>query len=157
MPEFMAIFAFLMLTNIKMKKILLVLLAIFILTGCKKEDKKLITGTITFDFTPGAGDVYVFFDSDLDLANGFIVKITATSSGSFTSFDYSFNTEGIPAGSYYIRGGYDQESVDNMDPENPAVWEGRGWYGSVTGTAPSSPNVSKLNGRYDFKIFQVAK
>jgi hypothetical protein len=157
MPEFMAIFVFLMLTNIKMKKILLVLLAILVITGCKKEDKKLITGTITFDFSPGAGDVYVYFDSDQDLVNGNIVKITATSSGAFNSFDYSFNTEGIPAGSYYIRGGYDQQSTDNMDPLNPSVWEGRGWYGSTTVTAPSSPNVSKLYGRYDFKIFKVVK
>jgi hypothetical protein len=140
-----------------MKKALFVLISILILTGCKKEDKGLITGTITFDFTPGAGDVYVFFDADQDLTNGYIVKITATSTGSFSTLDYSFNTDGIPAGNYYIRGGYDVESVDNMNPEDPSVWEGKGWYGSGSATAPSTANVSKLYGKYDFKIYQLAK
>jgi hypothetical protein len=140
-----------------MKKILFILLSVFLLAGCKKEDKTSITGTVTFDFTPGAGDVYIFFDSDQNLANGYLVKITATSTGSFTTLDYSFETKDIPAGSYYIRGGYDVESVDGMNSEDPTFWEGMGWYGSTSGIAPASANVSDLNAKYDFKIYQLIK
>jgi len=49
------------------------------------------------------------------------------------------------------------ESDDNMDPDNPLVWEGQGWYGSTSSNPPPSPNVSTLYGTYDLVIYELNK
>jgi len=155
----MVIFAQLISKKVDMKQAILFTLTLLVLfiTACKKEDKDTITGTVTFNFSPGAGDYYIFFDNDQDVTNGYIVQIIGTSTGPLSGFEYSFETKNIPAGSYYIRGGYDMESDDNMDPGNPLVWEGQGWYGSTSSNPPASPNVSTLYGNYDLMIYELGK
>ena len=139
-----------------MKKIfVLLLLMLFVMAGCKKEDKHLMTGTITFNFAPEAGNFYVFLDDDHDITNGYIIRLVATSDGPITNLEYNFRTENIPAGNYYLRGGYDQESEGSTDPENPAEWEGAGWYGSDSTNPPSTPNISMLYGTYDFMVYAI--
>jgi len=153
----MVIFALLISKRYIMKKAILFVLSVFLLATCKKEDKDTISGTVTFNFSPGAGDFYIFFDNDLEVTNGYIVRIIGNSTGPLASFEYSFETTNIPAGNYYIRGGYDMESDDNMDPDNPLVWEGQGWYGSTSSNPPPSPNVSTLYGTYDLVIYELNK
>lgn len=139
-----------------MKRIsLLFFLLIFVIAGCKKEDKTRMTGTVSFDFSPEAGDFYVYMDDDQDLSNGFIVQLIATSDGPIDGFEFDIQTENIPAGSYYLRGGYDRDNPDNMDPLDPAAWEGEGWFGSNNSNPPASPNVSRLYGQYDLVIYAL--
>lgn len=141
-----------------MKRIVLVIFIVLAITGCKKDEgQRLISGQITFDFTTGAGDYYIILDNDQNLSNGYLVRLIQTSGVEVGRIDYKIKTDNIPAGSYYIRGGYDSESPDNMDPANPDVWEGQGWFGSFSAAAPASPNVSDLSGTYDFVIHGLAK
>lgn len=114
-----------------------------------------MTGTVTFDFTPEAGKFYVYLDEDQDLTNGFVVQLIATSGGPIDSFEFDIQTENIPVGSYYLRGGYDRDNPDNMNPLDPTVWEGEGWFGSSNSNAPASPNVSRLYGQYDLVIYAL--
>jgi hypothetical protein len=141
-----------------MKNTVLFMFIILAIAGCRKDDPpKEITGQITFDFNPGAGDYYIILDKDQDLSNGYIIRLIETSVTEVGKIDYIIKSDNIPAGSYYIRGGYDSESPDNMDPGDPSVWEGQGWYGSYSSVAPASPNVTDITGKYDFVIYALAK
>lgn len=138
----------------KINSLLLVIL-VLIIAGCKKEDRTMMAGTITFSFIPEPGNFYVFLDDDLDISNGYVIRLVATSDGPISNLEYNFNTENIPAGSYYLRGGYDKLSEGTPDPEDPSSWEGAGWYGSSSFTPPSSPDITRLYGTYDFIIYEM--
>jgi hypothetical protein len=142
-----------------MKRSVFIIVLIFAVFGCKKDEaQKVLTGQITFDFTPGPGDYYIILDNDQDLSNGYIARLIETSASYVSEINYVIRTDNVPAGGYYIRGGYDAESTDNMDPANPLVWEGQGWYGGGSGgSAPGAANVTNLTGNYNFIIFPLAK
>ena len=140
-----------------MKRLFLLIIIIIAISGCKKEEQKVLTGKVTFSFTPEAGDYYIILDDDKDLSNGFIARLIETSTGPVGRIDYVIKTGNIPAGSYYIRGGYDSESPDNMNPADPSVWEGQGWFGGVDSGAPAAANVTNLTGNYDLVVYELAK
>ena len=134
---------------------LFVALLLVVLSSCKKEEESnLIEGSITFDFLVAPGDFYIYMDSDGDPSNGSKIYGTGTLAGTEGGVNYSFDTENIPDGDYYIYAGFDLESDTNMDPLNIQVWEGLGWYGNeVDATMPAAAPVKKLSGTYDFVIF----
>lgn len=142
-----------------MKRSVLIFIILLSFFGCKKdEEQKVITGQITFDFFPGPGDYYIILDNDQDLGNGYIARLIVTSVTAVGKIDYIMKTDNVPSGGYYIRGGYDEESTDNMDPANPSVWEGQGWYGGGSGgSAPSVANVTNLTGNYNFIIYPLSR
>lgn len=144
-----------------MKKsiIFLLTLTVILISSCKKEEEpNEINGIITFDFTISEGDFYIYMDDDGDPSNGYTVYGTGTLTGSEGGVNYSFDTENIPAGSYYIYAGFDMESVDNMDPVNMQVWEGLGWYGNDDDAImPVTAPITKLRGTYSFSVFELRK
>lgn len=140
-----------------MKKSIFLFAALLLIAtiSCKKEEESnLIEGTITFDFLVVAGDFYIYMDTDGDPSNGYRIYGTGTLTGNEGGVTYSFDTEDMPDGDYYIYAGFDMESDTNMDRLDPQVWEGLGWYGNeVDATMPASAPVKKLSGTYDFIIF----
>lgn len=140
-----------------MRRIVLLMLIILAISGCKKDGQKLLTGKVTFSFVPDAGDYYIILDDDKDLSNGYVARLIESSTGAVGYIDYVILTDNIPEGSYYIRGGYDSESTDNMNPSDPTVWEGQGWYGSNNTAGPASANVTNLTGNYDFVVYPQAE
>jgi len=140
-----------------MKRIIFLFLVILAITGCKKDEQLVITGKITFDFVTEAADYYIYLDNDQDLSNGYTARIIQSAGFSVTQMDFVIKTDNVPEGNYYLRGGYDTESADNMNPVDPSVWEGQGWYGSNSSTPPSAPSVNNLTGNYDFVIYALGK
>ena len=138
-----------------MKKLILLVASIaIIMAACeKKEESNLITGTLTLMYNSIAGDYYVYLDTDTDPANGFVKQIINPYTANQTGIKYSFDTEGLDPGPYYLLAGYDTQSDTNMDPLNPSKWEGKGWYGSTNSIAPESPNVKSLSGTYNITIY----
>ncbi len=144
-----------------MKKSILftIIVSLVLISSCKKEEEpNVIEGIITFDFSVEAGDFYIYMDTDGDPSTGHIIYGAGTLSGDEGGVNYTFDTENIPEGSYYIYAGFDLESDDNMDPEDMQVWEGLGWYGNDDdATKPANPPVTKLRGEYNFTIFGLAR
>ena len=136
-----------------LKKLWLLLVVVSMFISCDDDSSKSIVGTLTREEPSSAGDYYVYLDNDADVTNGYEMRIVGQLEEDQADVDYFFDTTNVPDGSYYLLAGYDEESVDNMDPEDLSVWEGRGWYGSDNGDPPASPNVTDLDGRYDMTIY----
>jgi len=138
-----------------MKKLILLIASIaIIMAACeKKEESNLITGTLTLMYNSNPGDYYVYLDTDTDPANGVTLSIINSYVANENDIQYSFDTEGLDAGSYYLMAGYDLESDTNMDPLDPGKWEGKGWYGSSDSNPPTEPNVKSLSGTYNITVF----
>jgi hypothetical protein len=135
----------------------LVLCMFILFPGCKKENNGL-SGTITFNFNAVSSDVfcYVFLDDDAIVTNGYVDRLIIPITSTVSSVDYSFDTADVPAGSYYLLGGYDFSSdpsvEDNTDADNPLVWEARAWYGGTGSLPPTEANVSDLNKKCNFTL-----
>jgi len=140
-----------------MKRIAFIMLIILAISGCKKDVQLVITGSVTFDFLTGPGNYYIILDDDQDVNNGIKARVNQTSGVIVTQMDFVIKTDEVPDGKYYLRGGYDAESADDMDPNNPDVWEGQGWYGSNSPVAPATPNLTNLTGNYNFVVYAVVR
>ncbi|MEA1898753.1 MAG: hypothetical protein U9N53_13925 [Bacteroidota bacterium] len=142
-----------------MKKIsLAVVLISLIFSSCEKEkeDDNILSGTLKLEYTSVAGEYYIYLDNDTDPANGTLKNIKEQYSVNQTEADYQINTENVEAGSYYLYAGYDFNSDTNMDPLNPGVWEGKGFYGS-NHNPPAEANVTDLSGEYNFTAHGLDK
>ncbi len=88
-----------------------ILFAIIVLlaftSSCNKEEDepKVLKGIVTFDFDIDPGDFYIFLDTDGDPSNGVIVYGIGTLSGNEAGVNYTFDTEDLDEGSYYLYAG----------------------------------------------------
>lgn len=136
-----------------------ILAAGILVFSCSLEDGHTIYGTITIPNGAAAGyAVYVHLldEDNPNIEYESFIHQTINITENVSSVDYNIDTADIPAGTYYLLAGCDTASLDNMDENDPAVWEYKAWYGgSVDGSGPhppSSPNISDLSRRYDIDL-----
>lgn len=130
---------------------LIALAAVLVLTGC--PDDFILNGVISFDNPPAeAGDCYVFIDDNTDVTDGYLARVIIHYTVPVTSIPFALDTSGIPEGTYYLLGAIDW-GVENMDPDNPAVWEYRGWWGGIGSLPPTGANLTNLTGGYGITLF----
>ncbi len=130
---------------------LLALATVLLLTGC--PDDAILNGAISMDTAPGeAGDCYVFIDTDTDITNGYVARVIIAYTVPVTEIQFAIDTSGIPEGTYFLLGALDW-GAENMDPDNPLVWEYRGWWGGVGSLPPTEANLTDLSGVYTFTVY----
>lgn len=145
-----------------MKKTILfaIIASLAFVSSCNKEkdEPSVIKGIVTFDFDIDPGAFYIFLDTDGDPSNGVAMYGMGTLTGNEAGANYSFDTEDLADGNYYLYAGFDLESDTNMNPFDMQVWEGLGWYGNDDNAEkPTDPPVTKLRGEYNFKVFGLAR
>jgi hypothetical protein len=143
-------------------------LLISTLSSCKKEkDDGVMSGDLIYSngyvnssqyFTINEAYLYVFIDDDTDITNGFIARLTIdiiNVTPGTTTISYDIDISELSSGSYYLLAAYDfgiEGQPSNTDPDNPQVWEAKGWFGSTTTSPPASANVSNLSDDYDITL-----
>ncbi|MEA3431497.1 MAG: hypothetical protein U9R01_02290 [candidate division WOR-3 bacterium] len=115
-----------------MKKILVLMILLMAVLGCKEIKKTTISGTVTNGGSPVSGPIVLLLESDL-LTAGMSLK-----NGTFTSSEGKYEIIRVATGTYYIPAIKDENGNWKYDKDTDMF----GWYGerdTLTGLTIPAP------------------
>lgn len=115
-----------------MKKILVLMILLMAVLGCKEIKKTTISGTVTNGGSPVSGAIVLLLESDL-LTAGMSLK-----NGTFTSSEGKYEIIRVATGTYYIPAIKDENGNWKYDKDTDMF----GWYGerdTLTGLTIPAP------------------